>query len=208
MKNFDNLHAAFLALLVAGLGFTTPPKGYAQSDAEVYGKAEVRAVKKDVRAIGKLDKKLTKAFQKSIKARENAEKKLQISFIRADFDADGDVDDLDKHFFEFCFLQGSHHMPPICSLADLDDNNVVDLGDYNLFSSSYVASDNRNNILGDFDHDGDVDDNDKVFFQFCWNQTDSESASTSDQCDVADFDQDGDVDLADLVRFSQQYERY
>ncbi len=52
---------------------------------------------------------------------------------------------------------------------------------------------------GDFDHDGDVDLGDFVWFQACFNGP-NRVAAVPALCAEADFDADGDVDLADFSR--------
>ena len=53
---------------------------------------------------------------------------------------------------------------------------------------------------GDFDHDGDIEDDDLAHMIECMTGTQS---STTPSCNDADFDHDGDSDLVDFAYFQR-----
>jgi hypothetical protein len=58
-------------------------------------------------------------------------------------------------------------------------------------------------IKGDFDNDGDVDNDDLALFIQKWLNTDCNT--NNNWCGGADFDRDGDVDFVDFALFLQHW---
>lgn len=117
------------------------------------------------------------------------------SFLKADFNLDGDVDSLDVSTLISNYLQ-----PGVSKFVDGDANGDgnVDFLDYEILLQSFGQTGGNKNFCADFNRDNDVDGQDFLIYQ--------EFAGLS-KCGSrfdGDADRDGDVDSADLAIYQQE----
>lgn len=118
-----------------------------------------------------------------------------------------DRDDFDAFLAAFASQVGDPRYNPA---ADLDGDGIVSLIDYQLWFGCYKDANDGDGgppttppleVLGDFNHDFDVDQGDFGHLQACL--TGANTASLDPGCDDADLDRDGDVDQDDFGLFQR-----
>lgn len=123
----------------------------------------------------------------------------------ADFDLDGDTDDVDQKFFAFCLA--ARRDIPICKPADLNRDKAINVSDISIFAQYYAASNGSNPLPGDFDGDMDVDQDDANFFGDCYMRR-HDSVEIPQICLPADLNHDGVLNLTDVVLMTRNMKTY
>ena len=117
------------------------------------------------------------------------------SFLKADFDLDGDIDGDD-----FNILANNFNAPGPFKFVegDADGDGDVDGDDFNLLANNFGQSGGNRNYCADFDRDNDVDAQDHaIYLQF------SGMTACASRFE-GDADRDGNVDSGDLAIYQQE----
>jgi len=119
---------------------------------------------------------------------------LDLSMPQGDLDEDGDIDGKDLTLLASTFgsEQGDENYLAIC---DLNDNGIINSDDLSQFAKWYANSPMTGFVMGDIDHDGDVDGIDTWLFANAYGTSQGEERYNP-SCDL---NHDGNINNLDLA---------
>ena len=127
------IYAVCFSFLICGTAFAGNPAAKAQ-----------KSIDKTVSSVGKKMSRLAASLDKKQENKLTKAKKKGVAlcrYSRADYDWDGDVDDIDKGYFSFCFqTQGKGIACRGAANLDNDKAGKVDQSDLAIFAREYNRS--------------------------------------------------------------------